>query len=62
MMRILEMNNDIEMDNDNGVNNEVDQNNCSDEEIVPLAPVERRTHRRKKFTYTRNVYQNKIMI
>ena len=46
---------DIERDNDNDVNNEVDENNSSDEEIVPLAPVERRTHRRKKLTYTRNV-------
>ena len=46
---------DIERDNDNDVNNEVDENNSSDEEIVPLAPVERCTHQKKKLTYTRNV-------
>ena len=43
---------DIERDNDNDVNNAVDENNSSDEEIVPLALVERLTHRRKKLTYT----------
>ena len=45
-----DINLDIERDNDNDVNNEVDENNRSDEEIVPLAPVKKHRHRRKKLT------------
>ena len=30
---------DTERDNDNNVNNEVDEINCSDEDIVSLAPI-----------------------